>query len=412
MPSLKKAHGAGHGAIDDVEELVIGAGRALHSFGSPAHQLEESMAALAGAVGLDGQFFSTPTAIFASFRNGGESRTHLVRVEPGQANLEKLTRIEAVLDRVLGRELAPSRARNEVDAIVAAPNRYGAAATALSFGLVSAAAARFFGGGWPEISASAAIGLLGGLLALAAERWQGVDRLLYPVAALAAASLASAWSGAIEPVSVYLVTLAGLISFVPGLTLTVAMKELATRHLVSGSSRLAGALLVFLTLGFGVGLGRHLGSPLAAQGTVVPTPPAIWTEWAALGIAALGLGIQFQVRWRHLGWVVLGGAVAVFGGRFGTHLLGPELGAFLGALQVGLAGRLVALWRRLPSALVQIPGLVLLVPGSLGFRSLEALLERDTVSGVQGAFAMILVAIALVTGLLVANVLIPPRKAS
>ena len=59
---------------------------------------------------------------------------------------------------------------------------------------------------------------------------------------------------------------------------------------------------------------------------------------------------------------------------------------------------------------MQVPGLILLVPGSLGIRSLSALLERDVLSGVQTAFATTLVAIALATGILLANVLIPPRR--
>jgi uncharacterized membrane protein YjjB (DUF3815 family) len=58
-----------------------------------------------------------------------------------------------------------------------------------------------------------------------------------------------------------------------------------------------------------------------------------------------------------------------------------------------------------------VPGILFLVPGSVGFRSFASLLESDVVSGVETAFRMALVAIALVAGLLVANVVVPPRKA-
>lgn len=54
---------------------------------------------------------------------------------------------------------------------------------------------------------------------------------------------------------------------------------------------------------------------------------------------------------------------------------------------------------------------MLLVPGSIGFRGVSSFLADDTLAGVQSAFTMTLVAIALVTGLLMANVLMPPRKA-
>jgi uncharacterized membrane protein YjjB (DUF3815 family) len=58
-----------------------------------------------------------------------------------------------------------------------------------------------------------------------------------------------------------------------------------------------------------------------------------------------------------------------------------------------------------------VPGILLLVPGSIGFGSLAKFLDRDVLSGIDTAFTMILVAVALVTGLLVSNLIVPPRRA-
>ena len=57
-----------------------------------------------------------------------------------------------------------------------------------------------------------------------------------------------------------------------------------------------------------------------------------------------------------------------------------------------------------------VPGLLLLVPGSMGLRSMTSMLERDVVSGIDTAFAMILVSVSLVAGLLMANASVPPRR--
>lgn len=54
---------------------------------------------------------------------------------------------------------------------------------------------------------------------------------------------------------------------------------------------------------------------------------------------------------------------------------------------------------------------MVLVPGSIGFRSMESLLARDVLAGVDTAFSMLMVAVALVAGLLFANALVQPRKA-
>jgi uncharacterized membrane protein YjjB (DUF3815 family) len=41
--------------------------------------------------------------------------------------------------------------------------------------------------------------------------------------------------------------------------------------------------------------------------------------------------------------------------------------------------------RRQPATLTLVPAIVLLVPGSIGFRSLSAMLNRDVVPGVESA---------------------------
>lgn len=390
---------------------MVALGTALHNAGSPAHRLEDAMVRLSKRLDLEGQFFSTPTAIFATFGDDADRSTRLVRVEPGDVDLERLGHLDDLIERVLAGSVRPRDARAELANAGPTTGRWSRPVQAASFALVSAGAACFFGGGLGEIVAAALVGLVTGILALAAERWPETGRLLYPVAGLLAALVAAAFHTIVGPIATFVVTLAGLIVLLPGMTLTVAMTELATRHLVSGSARLAGALMIFVTIGFGVGLGRRIALSWTAAAPSAPsaTLPA-WSEWVALVVVSLAFVVQFRARPRDAGWLFLAGALAVFGGRAGAQLLGAELGAFLGAVLVGVAGNLVSRWRSRPAALIHLPGLMLLVPGSVGFRSLSSLLSHDTVSGLQAGFTMALVAIALVTGLLVANVIVPPRR--
>lgn len=401
---------------DDAEiamALVEKLGRALHTYGCPAHRLEDALAQVSQQLGLAGQFFSTPTALFASFTIGTERNTSLSRVEPGEADLEKLSRLDAILGRVIRGTVGPAEASAQVDAVAAAPPRYSKPLTTLSFALASGSSAAFFGGGWLDIAAASCIGLLVGLLSLWAGRSRAHARLLEPLAAVTAAFLAAvvlALPG-MPPASPFLVTLAGLIVLLPGLSLTVAMSELATRHLVSGGSRLAGAALVFVTLGFGVALGGALGEAVTGVSVAsASTPLAPWAQVPALVVATLGFTVLFRAHPREIGWILAAGAIAIAGGRAGAHLLGPELGALMGAVMLGVGSNLYARTLDRPSANTQLPGLMLLVPGSLGFRGMAALLERDTLTGLQTAFSMTVVAIALVTGLLIANVVLPPRR--
>ncbi len=56
----------------------------MHMLGSPSYRIEDTMDACSRALGLEGSFFSTPTAIFAALgEKGSEPKTSLLRVVPG-----------------------------------------------------------------------------------------------------------------------------------------------------------------------------------------------------------------------------------------------------------------------------------------------------------------------------------------
>lgn len=399
--------------FDVVEAFVEKLGRALHRFGSPAHRLEEALILVSRRLGIEGQFFSTPTAIFASLGGLGHRRTMLVRIEPGEVDLDKLGQLDRVLGEIVRGEVDVEAATAQVDGICAAPSRYGPVARAVSFALASGAAARFFGGGAGEIVGATAVGAVIGLFALLMAKVPNGDRLFELLAAVLSALLAAvlATSGLLPIAAPFVVTLSGLIVLVPGLTLTVAMNELATRNLTSGSSRLSGALLVFLVLAFGVAVGTRLGELLAGPAVDgLPAPLPAWSEPVALVFAAAAFTVLLKAAPRDFGWILGAGLLALVGGRLGTLLLPSELAPMVGALLVGLGGNAYSRLLDRPAVAVQVPGLILLVPGSIGLRSLSSLLEHDPLAGVQTAFTMTLVAVALVTGLLVANVVVPPRR--
>jgi uncharacterized membrane protein YjjP (DUF1212 family) len=135
--------------------FVLRLARALHSYGIPAHRLEEILESAAQRLGLEGQFFSSPTSIYAGFGREEEQRTYLLRVAPGGVDLGKLADLDAVAVNVLRGKETVKRGSQQIDEIIAAPARYGQPLTIAAFGLASAAASRFLGGGWKEIGLSA-----------------------------------------------------------------------------------------------------------------------------------------------------------------------------------------------------------------------------------------------------------------
>ncbi|MFO7607913.1 MAG: threonine/serine exporter family protein [Candidatus Krumholzibacteriia bacterium] len=387
-------------------------GRALQGYGIPSHRIEAALVNAARHLGVRAEFLSTPTSLISAFGEPGDQHVTLARVQPGGLQLDKLVALDDVVESLYRGELAVDAAQQRLRAIVAAPDRYPAWAHVAAFAVASGSAANFFGGGWREMAVALGLGLVGGLLGRAAGRWETMGRVFEFVLTLVVAFAAAALARLAGPLATGVVIMGAIVVLLPGLALTLALNELGTGHLVAGTARLTGSLMTFLQIGLGVGLGTRLAGLLPgrpAEGVPVPLPAVL--PWVLLVATAVALGVLFRARWREVPWIIAGALLAFWGARGGVALLGAGLGTLLGALLVGLAGNLYARLRHRPAVVVVVPSIIVLVPGSIGYRSLSYLLEKDVLSGVDNAFTALLVGASLVAGLLLANVLLPPRNA-
>ncbi|MFT6108995.1 MAG: uncharacterized membrane protein YjjP (DUF1212 family) [Planctomycetota bacterium] len=402
-------------------QIVLRAAKLLHSYGTPAHRLERVITHLAGSFGLEIQVFSTPTSIFISFEGEAADRVRLLRVDPGGVDLGKLVDIDILLDEIEAQSMSPAQAIARMQALDERPPRWSGGWGVLGHALAASTAALFFGGQPIDIGLSLILGALIGLLEIVSARQHGVAGVFEPLSAFLAAFggvLGAHLSGG--AVNDGVVALASIIVLVPGLSLTVAMLELATRQLSSGTSRLAGAASVFLTIAFGAYLGRFAGSALLGdvREIVAVTPTgwiaSWWTIAAAIALASLGFGMLFRARLAEFPWILAAAGIGFTVARMVANAANPEsraiVSAFAGALTVGLFGNIYARVADRPSTVPILPGLLILVPGSIGYRALTAFADHDALIGVESAAEMLMVAAALVGGLLVANAALPPRR--
>jgi uncharacterized membrane protein YjjP (DUF1212 family) len=394
-----------HEAFEFIEKLA----RALHRYGYTAPATEDALTAVCKRLHIRGEFFATPTAIFATLDAPGIEDTFLIRVEPGNVNLDKLSRLDKLAHEVSQGIVPVPDASRLIDEIRATPPRYRGKTTVVAAVLASACSARFFGGGWREILTCGVIGCVSGLLALIARRDKRFQ-LFEPVAAFCAGAIACVAAVYLAPVSLFIATCAGLIILLPGLTVTTAISELATQHLASGTARMMSALIIFLTIGFGLAVGLKLGMvtmhpDIEATSIGLPT----WTLFVALLLAPLGFMARFQANPRDAVPIVLICALAFGASRLGAELMGIANGAFAGALAVGVASGLHSRWKGKPALVTSTVGIIMLVPGSVGFRSITKIIAHDPVAGIQTALTMVVTAVAIVTGLLLARVIVPRR---
>lgn len=389
-------------------EFVLELGRAMHALGSPAYRVEDTMVACSRSFGMDGNFFATPTAIFLAIGEPGEEvKTTLLRVRPGDHDLGRLAALYAIRDAVVAGEMTPEVGRDEVRAVLA-PRKDRAWVDIVGQTLVGGGAAVVLGGGLHEVVVASFAGLLASLVGLLAQRRPSLGDVQAALTCAVVAFLIRLTSGWL-PIHVPLTTLAAIIVLLPGLSFTTALAELAMRHLAAGSARLMGALAVFVTMAIGVGIGDQAAIGIVGDVSAVEAR-ALGPLW--LGVALVANWIAFTLLLRgtpkQSPWVLMAVVAGYGGARLGTVMLGNELGAVVGAMAVALLGNLHSRWLRQPAAIVRTPGLLLLVPGSLGLSGLTTAISGDFASSAPFAFRMLLVGGSIVAGLLFAGVVLPP----
>jgi uncharacterized membrane protein YjjP (DUF1212 family) len=387
-------------------------GRAFHRHGFSASRVEDVMVSLAERLGLPlAQIFSTPTSIMAAFGPLATQSSHLMRVEPGSMNLAQVSQLDRLAIAVVQGEVTPIEGITRLREIEEQPAVYGPLATIAGFVTASGTVSVFLGGGHAELVVASVIGLATGLLALYAGRRPRLRRVFEPVVALMASVIAGIVAHLWLPHAVHVSTLAGLIVLIPGFSLTVAVRELSTQHLASGTARFASATATFLGIGFGVALGERLVAIVLGERTdMVAHSFPLWVLPIAVALAGLAFAVILQAERRDVLRIILIGLIAVAAGRIGARLLGLELGAFMAALAVAVIGNVFSRLRNRPSLILIVPGLLMLVPGTIGFYSISALLEAQVVTGVGTLFRMLLTAVAIASGMLIADLVSPTRR--
>jgi uncharacterized membrane protein YjjP (DUF1212 family) len=397
------------GAPDAATELLLRFARAGHDAGYPTADLEEQVLALAGAFGLgDVEVSATPTLVEVSLGSLPRQRTYTLRVRPTGVDLDAIARLDDLVQDALEGQLDADGALVALGDVRDNPLRRPRPLVLAAYAVAGSALTPVLGGGWREGVAAAVVGLLVGAIALSTSRTARTEPMVAPIAAVAASFSAALLVRLGLDASADVVTLAALVTLLPGMTLTIGMRELATEHLQSGVANTASALVQLFGLAFGVAVGHSVASNWFGE-VSGPAPSPAWLG-LRLGAALLAaLAFTVTLRARSTDALVMGAAacLAVAGDEVGARLFGDEAAVFVAAVAVGVTGGLVGMWLRRSALVFVVPGVLMLVPGSAGFNSVLQLLSDQTVSGITAGFDTFVTAMSIAYGLMVATVLLP-----
>ncbi|KAI9098028.1 hypothetical protein DFS34DRAFT_619392 [Phlyctochytrium arcticum] len=420
-----KDHRSVHTIISGIDPLdlitkrdfLIKLSRACAMYGSPGHRLEFHLRTVSEAIGVESNYFALPSLMLISFGNEDHSSTtHLVKAPQG-FNMSKLSAVNALCNSVEQGEILMEEALARLTDI-RAMHEYSRSVFLASFPITSFGISLMgFGLGWIEALISGALGLLVGLLVLAAERFVSFTYLLDFASALTVGILTRALRTipAFECLNDTLVTLSALAVLLPGLSLTISIIEISTRNMVSGTVRMFHALFTAMLLGFGMSVGPLLITAPALSSTCPSTAISPYYYFLIFPPLSISLCVFFQARGTKQ--IAIMTVVSALG--FITYYLlnllpavrkNGQISIVVSAFVIGLTSNIYARISRDVAVAPILAGILLLVPGSVGVRSTLGFLGANSTDGTNFAFQMLIIGMSITIGLFAASLVVWPIR--
>ncbi len=320
----------------------------------------------------------------------------------------RLSLVAALVDRADDGTIAVAAIPDELDRIEQVPPTHGPGVLVLASAVSSAAATVLFGGGPMDALATFAIGVAVELIVRRIEGSALPEFFQALIAPFLAVGLAITLVALGLPIDGGLVITGSILRFLPGAALVAGMRDLIDRSIISGSARLAEALLLGSGVAFGAALavrvGSAMGGPMLTVGEVGVSAAGMLGQAAAAGIACATFALRLGVETRHLLSVLLlgGGAwlVTLATTDAASGSLVPVIAA---AVVVGLIGQALALHARMPSVIWAVPAVLPLLPG---LTMVRGILEVGTIEGVLTVVLAITTSFALGAGVALGSILV------
>jgi uncharacterized membrane protein YjjP (DUF1212 family) len=377
----------------------------------PASLVESRVRDCARALGASAEVFVLQGFLAIELHEGFVERVGLRRMDfDTHWNLDRLHALVDLCQSIVRGDRGAGAARAELARIMARPRRYGKPWVVPAYGVYGAAVAVRVGGRAIEALVGGAIGVLAGIIHYGTLRYQRVDLQKSFLGAFVGALAALALT-LLLPFDAARALFGGITLLVPAMVLTIGTYELANGALESGVVRLAYGLLRFLMLAFGLAVAVKLFplfAPLPAYAAAHKPPWPVALLVVAVGGAALTYCLQGRPR--DLPWMTAA-AVLAFGAQELTKaLFGGRGSPLLAATVLGVGAALYARGPRKVRGTIVIPGLLQLAPGFLGTEAVFGLLRRGAPAAESAQlFDVLLTALQLVTGLVLAEALVGPR---
>ncbi|KAI9499997.1 hypothetical protein BX070DRAFT_257941 [Coemansia spiralis] len=365
------------------QRFVVLLAKALMMYGSPLHHLEDNLTRIAQLMDLEMTASAIPGLVLLSFDDSvtHTSETKLVRCSNGW-DMHRLDQTSQLLRKVVHGKTEVNTAVTELENIMLAPPIYAWYWQVLNFGIIAWSLCLVcFGGSWQDSGISLALGLIAGLMNLAAGKLRGYTNFFEVSVSIVVGVL----SGALSKWGCFAATaLSGTVVLLPGLVMTTGVIELSSRHMLAGTVRIFYALLLAFIIAYGLLIGVEIYNKIAGNpvlnGALLDLsqchPLTKWSWFGTFPVGIISIAVLVNIHWRH--WasvtVVAGISYGIFW-LFKFHLGLDDLAPVVASFVLGLVANVWSKFTGQTAYMVLLPGEMFLVPGSVGVRGISSILS-------------------------------------
>jgi uncharacterized membrane protein YjjP (DUF1212 family) len=239
--------------MDEAMDVCLLAGKIMLQNGAETYRVEDTMTRMGIAfTGCLPQSYVTPTAIIFSF--DGSNSTRMVRIEERTTDLQKVVLVNQISRMVSSGRLSLSEARSKLKGIEAMSHSFPVWLQILFAAIASGCFLIMFGGIWRDFAPAFVTGGIGHAAFIYFNRWIKVHFFAEFLASFIIGCLAYLFTQSGLGIHFDTITIGSVMSLVPGLLITNAIRDLMAGHLVSGISKGAEAFLTAFAIGTGIAM--------------------------------------------------------------------------------------------------------------------------------------------------------------
>lgn len=238
----------------EVLDVCLTAGRLMIEGGSEMYRVEDTMLRIARNAGIeDPRVFATPTCVFMSLDGGNLAQMKQIRDR--NINLELVDRVNALSRRFAAKKIDLPELKEKMVQVANAPS-FPMWLQVVGAGVLSATLMVLFMDNydWVDFPGAALVGAVGFWAYCEFKKYTRVRFLSELIAAMVMGGLAAGLNYLFPQVIIDNILIGALMTLVPGLAITNALRDLFMGDLLSGIVRMCEAMLTAIALGGGVGL--------------------------------------------------------------------------------------------------------------------------------------------------------------